>query len=203
MRHVLVNFFAYLLGWLACVLGAAQGSPWIGVTAMALVAVLHLAFTTSPGREALLLLAVGCIGALWDGLLGRLGFVEFHSGMVLPWLGPVWAIALWVGFATTLNVSLSWLQGRWYSALLFGAVGGPLVYWVSMELGALRLPDPVAGLAVLAGGWSFLMPFVSWLALRLNGDGIAGRGGRIRCRSASLVKAPVASVLPGAQSRSR
>ena len=86
------------------------------------------------------MLSLGCIGALWDGLLARLGFLEFPSGMFLPWLAPVWIIALWVGFATTLNVSLALLQGRWYWALLFGAVGGPLAYWAGMRLGGVRIP---------------------------------------------------------------
>lgn len=170
MPRILVNLVAFQIGWLACVLGGAHGWPWLGVAVMALVAALHLATTTRPGREAVLLVSVACLGALWDGLLVRLGFLEYPSGMILPWLAPVWIIAMWVGFATTLNVSLGWLRGRWYWALGFGAVGGPLAYWAGMKLGGVQFPDPVAALAVLAGGWSFLMPFVSWLALRLSGQ---------------------------------
>lgn len=174
MRHLLVNLVAFQLGWLACVLGGAHGWPWLGVGVMGLVVALHLVSSGSPVRESVLMVSLGCIGALWDGLLARLGFLEFPSGMFLPWLAPVWIIALWVGFATTLNVSLSWLQGRWYWALLFGAVGGPVAYWAGMKLGGVRIPDPVAGFAVLAGGWSFLMPFASWLAYRLRGEGARG-----------------------------
>jgi hypothetical protein len=182
----IINLVAFQLGWLACVLGGAQGLPWLGVIVMGLVAALHLSWSGSPGREAVLLLSLGCIGALWDGLLVRLGFLEFPSGMFLPWLAPVWIIALWVGFATTLNLSLGWLQGRWYWAMLFGALGGPLAYWAGMKLGGVSFPDPVAGLAVLAGGWSFLMPFASWLALKLRGDSapgtaaLAAAGARVR-----------------------
>ena len=175
MPRLLINLIAFQLGWLACVLGGAHGWPWLGVGAMGLVATLHLATSATPGREAVLLVLVGCIGALWDGLLVRLGFLEYPSGIILPWLAPVWIIALWVGFATTLNVSLGWLRGRWYWALLFGALGGPLAYWAGMKLGGVRLPDPVAALAVLAGGWSFLMPVVSWLALRLSGQLVVTR----------------------------
>lgn len=174
MIRLVVNLVAFQLGWLACVLGGAHGLPWLGVVVMGLVVALHLSWVRVPGREALMLLAIGCIGALWDGLLVRLGFLEFPSGMFLPWLAPVWIIALWVGFATTLNLSLGWLQGRWYWALLLGALGGPLAYWAGMKLGGVHFPDPVAGLAVLAGGWSFLMPFASWLALKLGGEPAPG-----------------------------
>lgn len=170
MSRILVNLVAFQLGWLACVLGGAHGRPWLGVAVMALVAALHLVTAATPAREGLLLVLVACLGALWDGLLVRLGFLEYPSGMILPWLAPVWIIAMWAGFSTTLNVSLGWLRGRWYWALGFGAVGGPLAYWVGMKLGGVHFPDTVAALAVLAGGWSFLMPFVSWLALRLSGQ---------------------------------
>jgi hypothetical protein len=170
MPRILVNLIAFQVGWLACVLGGAHGWPWLGVAAMAVVAAIHLAASAAPGREAVLMLSLGVIGALWDGLLVRLGFLEYPSGMILPWLAPVWIIAMWVGFATTLNVSLGWLRGRWYWALLTGAVAGPLAYWAGMKLGGVHFPDPVASLAVLAGGWSFLMPFASWLALRLSGQ---------------------------------
>lgn len=171
MIRSVVNLLAFLLGWLACVLGGAQGWPWLGVAAMGGVVALHLAATAAPKREGMLLLALGCVGAIWDGLLARLGFLEFPSGMLLPWLAPVWIIALWVGFATTLNVSLAWLQGRWYGALVLGAIGAPLAYWAGMRLGGVHLPDPVASLAVVAGGWSFLMPFASWLAFKLKDEG--------------------------------
>lgn len=174
MTRVLVNLVAFQLGWLACVLGGAHGLPWLGVVAVGLVVAYHLSSAAAPRREALLLLTVGLIGALWDGLLVRLGFLEYPSGMILPWLAPVWIIAMWVGFATTLNLSLGWLRGRWYWAMLFGALGGPLAYWAGMKLGGVSFPDPVAGLAVLAGGWSFLMPVVSWLALRIGGEGAGG-----------------------------
>lgn len=166
----IVNLVAFALGWLACVLGGASGWPWLGVAVMGPVVVLHLTTTVAPKREAVLLITLGLIGALWDGLLARLGFLEFHSGMPVPWLAPPWVIAIWVGFATTLNNSLAWLQGRWHGALALGVLGVPLVYWAGMRLGGVHLPDPVASLAVVAGGWSFLMPFTSWLAFKLRGS---------------------------------
>lgn len=46
--------------------------------------------------------------------------------------------------------------------------------WLACVLGGVRIPDPVAGFAVLAGGWSFLMPFASWLAYKLRGEGARG-----------------------------
>jgi hypothetical protein len=125
-------------------------------------------------------LTVAIIGALWDGLLVRLGFLDYPSGLILPWLAPVWIVAMWAGFATTLNVSLRWLRGRWSLAVLLGAIGGPLAYYAGMKLGGVSFPDPFAALMVLAGGWSFLMPLVSWIALKLDAEPVSTQSPTVR-----------------------
>ncbi|EGV16062.1 DUF2878 domain-containing protein [Thiocapsa marina] len=171
MLRLAVNLIAFQIAWFACVLGGAHGWPWLGVGVAALVVALHLRLSDAPRREAMLLVLVGVIGAVWDGFLVRFGFLEYPSGMLLPWLAPVWIIAMWVAFATTLNVALSWLKGRWTLAVVLGAIGGPLAFYGGHKLGAVAFPDTVVAMAVLAGGWSFLMPLSAWLAQRFDGAG--------------------------------
>lgn len=171
MPRLVVNLVAFQIAWLACVLGGAHGLPWLGVGVAALVVALHLSMSSAPRREAMLLVLVGLLGAVWDGILVRFGFLEYPSGMLLPWLAPVWIIAMWVAFATTLNVALSWLKGRWTLAVVLGAIGGPLAFYGGHKLGAVAFPDIVVAMAVLAGGWSFLMPLCAWLAQRFDGAG--------------------------------
>lgn len=170
MSRVLFNFIAYQVAWFACVLGGAHGWPWLGVAVTAVALGVLLVQAPAPGREALLVLAVCTIGALWDGWLMRLGLLEYPSGVLLPWLAPVWIVALWAGLASTLHVSLRWLLGRWQWAALFGAVGGPLAYYAGMRLGAVHFPDPVVALAALALGWSILMPAICWIAVKLDAN---------------------------------
>jgi hypothetical protein len=171
MQRLIVNLVAFQVGWFACVLGGAHQLPWLGVGVVSAVVALHLALSSNPIREAILLLLVGVLGAFWDGLLVRFGFLEYPSGMIQPWLAPVWIIAMWVSFATILNVSLWWLKGRWYLASLLGAIGGPLAYFAGYKLGAVQFPDFLVAMTVLAGGWSFLMPMSLWLARRFDGAG--------------------------------
>jgi hypothetical protein len=168
--RIAVNIVAYQVAWLACVLGGAKDLPWVGVVVTAVAIAIQLMLTPTPGRDAILILTVATIGALWDGLLVRLGLLEYPSGMILPWLAPVWIIALWAGFATILPVSLRWLLGRWPLAALFGALGGPLAYYAGMKLGAVSFPDPVAALTALGVGWAILTPLVCWLAVKLDAD---------------------------------
>ena len=170
MSRVVVNFVAYQIAWFACVLGGANGLPWVGVAVTAVAVAIHLVLVPAPGRGAVLILSISAIGALWDGLLAGLGLLVYPSGMIHPWLAPVWIIATWAGFATILPVSLRWLLGRWRLATLFGAFGGPLAFYAGMKLGAVSLPNPVAALAALAVGWAILMPLTCWIALKLDTD---------------------------------
>lgn len=171
MVKLVVNLLAFQIAWFACVLGGANGQPWTGVLVAAAVVALHLRLSAAPGREALLVVLVGLIGAIWDGWLVRFGFLEYPSGMFLPWLAPVWIIAMWMAFATTLNGALGWLKGRWGLSMVFGAIGGPLAFYAGHRLGAVSFPDPVVALGVLGGGWSFLMPLLMWAAGRLESPG--------------------------------
>ena len=170
MSRLILNFVAYQVAWFACVVGGANSLPWIGVAVTVLAVAIHLALVPAPGREALLILAVAAIGALWDGLLVGFGLLQYPSGMILDWIAPVWIIAMWAGFATLLHCSLRWLLGRWRLAALLGAIGGPLAYYAGMRLGAVNFPDPIAALSALAVGWAILMPLACWIAIKLDAD---------------------------------
>ena len=166
---VVLNFVLFQIGWFACVLGGAGGAPWVGVTTVAAIAGYHLWSANLPGREALLLAIAGAIGAIWDGLLTGFGWLVYPSGIFAQWLAPSWIIAMWVAFATTFNVSLSWLKGRWYLASALGAIGGPLAYLAGAKLGGVTFPDPLVAVAVIGGGWSLIMPVLLAFAERLDG----------------------------------
>lgn len=168
MTRILVNLIAFQIAWFASVLGGANALPWLGVIVTAVVVAVHLYQSARPGPEALMLLIVGIIGTFWDSLLVRLGFLAYPSGMLAPWLAPVWIIAMWVAFATTLNVSLAWLRKNWYLACVLGALGGPLAYYAGYRLGGVEFPDTLVALSVLAAGWFFLMPLSALIAGRLD-----------------------------------
>lgn len=82
-------------------------------------------------------------------------------------LPPVWMIALWANFATTLNLSLAGLQSRPGLAALLGLVGGPLAYWGGAGLGAMTFVAPLPALITLALGWALLTPLLLALAATL------------------------------------
>lgn len=164
-----INFLIYQTGWLVCVLGAAQGWPWAG-TAFALLALTWHLRQANDARAELSLVAIATlVGALWDSTLAASGLVSFANGVLIEGTAAHWMVALWVLFATTLNVSLAWLKQHLLGAALLGALGGPLAYLAGARLGALSLPDTNLALPLLAIGWALITPLLCLLARRLNG----------------------------------
>lgn len=168
-RLWLPNLVRFQLGWFAAVLGAAHGFPWLGPALIGFVVLFHLLGAARPKREVLLILSAMLIGALFETLLYRLGWVTY-SGYT-GFIAPLWMIALWGNFATTLNVCLRGLRDKAYLLALLGLVGGPAAYWGGVKLGALLWVEPMQVLIYLALGWGSLTPLLARLAQRLDGYG--------------------------------
>lgn len=166
--RLLINFIAFEIGWFAAVLGAAHHHVWLGVTIAALV-VLHLMMSHRLLHELKLLACVVLIGTVWDSALAAGKVIHYPTGQLLPEMAPVWIMAVWALFATTLNVSLVFLRGRMWLAALFGAIGAPLSFMGGMRLQALQFPEMSSALLALAIGWAVLMPLLMYLSIRFDG----------------------------------
>lgn len=169
MNRILINFVLFQAGWFICVLGGANGYPWIGPLAAAVIVWFHLTRAARPARELKLIALAVLLGTLWDSLLVVMGWLSYPSGMLLSYMAPYWIVAMWALFSTTLNVSLKWMKGRMMLGALFGAVGGPLAYLAGYRLGGVELTNPTAALVALAVGWAVMMPVLMYLSERFNG----------------------------------
>jgi hypothetical protein len=171
---MLLNLVAFQAGWFACVLGAAHGWPWSGVAAALAVVGLHAGRATRPRAELALAALAVAGGAAWDSGLALSGWLAYSAAPAAqPWasLAPPWILAMWALFATTLNVTLRWLRGRWLLAALLGAVAGPCSYLAGVRLGAARLVEPGLALSALAVEWALMLPALLALAARFDGIG--------------------------------
>ncbi len=164
-----LNIAAFQIGWFACVVGGARGMPWVGTAIAIALVTIHLYLAPQPRHQALLILCAAVLGFVADTLLIRGGWLEFTSGMLVPGTAPHWIVALWMIFATTLNVSLNWLKNRWLLAVGFGAIGGPLAYYAGAKLGAVTLLNPVTALVAVGVAWALAMPVLLRVADRFNG----------------------------------
>ena len=175
--NVVVNFVLFQVGWFACVLGGANGLPWVGPVVVGLIAAFHLVRVPDARVEGTLLLIAALIGAVFDSFLVGRGWLEYPSGQLSPGTAPYWIVAMWVAFAMTLNISLDWLKRSRLLAVAFGAVGGPLAFIAGSKLGGVTFIDQTAALIALSVGWAVLTPLLLALARRWDGwrCGIGGR----------------------------
>ena len=109
MKRLLVNFVAFQVGWFSCVLGASNGYPLAGPIVVLLVTALHLSFAYEPRKELSLILIAAVVGACFDSLVVQTGWIAYPNGILLDGTAPYWIVAMWLLFATTLNV-LAWLS---------------------------------------------------------------------------------------------
>lgn len=170
MKHWLPNAIGFQLVWFAAVAGAAKGWWWSGPLALLGFAAWQLSASRGRRADLLLMLGAAVLGFLIDSLWVRLDMMRFSAP--LPWSGvaPIWIVAMWMGFALTLNHSLAGLKSHLWLAALLGLVGGPLAYgvaehhWSAVTLGA----PSWRVLLVLGMAWAIVTPLLLRAAMRLD-----------------------------------
>ena len=167
MNRALPNFIAFQIGWFSCVLGAANGIPWLALLVFPIV-LWNISKSRSASAEMLLVLLAVTLGALLDSFLVRTGWLRYPSGMFLEGVAPYWILAMWALFATTLNASMSWLKKNLILASAMGAVFGPLSYMAGERFGAIEFTNFNASIIALAVAWAIAMPLLLAAAIRLD-----------------------------------
>jgi len=161
---IAVNFISFQIGWFSCVLMAANNTPEIGVIITLLLVLLHLFISNRKVNTLALIFLVTVIGSTWDSVLTQQNILVYTSGVLVEYMAPIWIISIWLIFATTLTVTFKWLYGKYWSAMVLGAIFGPLAYLGGSELGAVMIPDMLTAMLALSIGWALLMPLLIWMA---------------------------------------
>jgi hypothetical protein len=168
MKYVFVNLVVFKAAWTAVVISAAAGAPVIGLIAVAIAVGIHLWSQENPDTEIRLLLAAASVGFAWESVLVVAGLLEYSSGNWIPGLAPYWIVAMWILFATTLNVGMRWLRRSTAIAAVAGAAGGPLAFFAGASVGAVELVSPALALISIGIGWAVMLPLLVKLAVRLD-----------------------------------
>jgi hypothetical protein len=164
-----LNLLAYQCTWFASVLGAATGHPATGLAFAGATVLWHLYAAPAPMRELKLVGAATIAGAAFECLLQATGWIRATHEPLPGGLLPLWMVALWAAFATTLNVSLRALRDRTLLCMVVAGLGAPLAYSAGARLGALELTDALRGMLLVGAGWALLMPLLMRMARRLDG----------------------------------
>jgi hypothetical protein len=161
--RLFINFIGFQIGWFACVIGAANGQPLLAIICAFLIVAIHL-YRNSSYAELLIIVVAMLIGFVWESLLVASGWLSYINTSDSERFAPVWLVAMWAVFATTINLSMAWLKGRWFLAAIMGAVFGPLAFVAGEKLGTVEFVNQPTALMALALGWACLMPLLLRLA---------------------------------------
>lgn len=172
---LIANFALFQAVWLVTVLGAARGSVWPGVAALAFFLLAHAALSPTAKVDyvlCVLLVAVGALIESFNGVSGLLVHRDSAFGAAFP---PTWMLVLWCNLALILNNSIGWLLNRPVLAGLLGAMGGAASYAAGVALGAAEFGMPTReALPILAATWAIVTPLLMFVARRVNS--LAARG---------------------------
>jgi hypothetical protein len=153
-----INLLGYQVTWLITVTGASHGKVWPAWLSATVLCFGCLATSSWRGLDMRLIALSALLGSILDGCLVTTGILQYSTpSPAVPCIEtPLWIVALWIAFSTTLTRSLGWLRGRMGLTVIFGAVGGPLAYWAAARGWAvITFPAPAwRGLLVLAIGWA-------------------------------------------------
>lgn len=166
--RVAANLVAFQAAWLGGVMGAAANLLWVGPALALATAAAHVALAAAPVRELSAIATIAVLGTAWDVLPAAAGFLEYRGGLGALAGLPLWMAGLWLAFATTLNVSLRWLRGRFLLAAALGAAGGPASFVAAERLGAVAFLETAPALLTQAVAWAVLLPLASVLAEHLG-----------------------------------
>ena len=159
MTSKIINFILFQLVWFVCILGAAINETYTAVAFSLLLILFHFYLAKDKKNELKILLVASIIGFLFDGFLLKSELVLYTNHGWSYSVTPLWIIVLWMGFAITLNSSLSWLKKKIKLSIVFGAIGGPLAYLAGEKLGAVSILCPDA-ITVIAIGWAIITPLL-------------------------------------------
>lgn len=166
MNALLINLSLFKAGWLAAVFAAAASLPVLGTAVIGIAVAVHLWQSDEPRDELLLLALAAAVGFVWESLLVYAGIVQYGPNTALAATAPYWIVAMWVLFATTLNVGMRWLRKNLLVASLFGGLGGPMSFLAGEKAGAVTFPDTSIALVVIGLGWAVLLPLLVRFAAR-------------------------------------
>ncbi|MFT5426312.1 MAG: hypothetical protein ACI9ZT_001253 [Gammaproteobacteria bacterium] len=158
----IVNFILYQAAWFVTIFSAAYGEPTIGVLFTMLWMLFHLSFVVIKTKNELMLIGAAIIiGCLFESGLVLSGFISYPELTALVTPAPIWMIALWVNLAATINYSMSWMKGRYFTTAILGAIAGPLAYLAGERFGAIILHD-MSSVVAVSLMWLVSMPLLIW-----------------------------------------
>ena len=166
----LVNILGFKISWWACVVGPSIDMPYIGPAAMLIFLLAHFSVNGTESSEIKLVIIFSILGTVIDTLMALSGLLTYngtYSKEIV--VAPLWITAMWCGFALLVNHSMAWLEGKFFQALILGAVIGPIAYKAGEGLGAISFHGNMLQVTIMLSiVWGLSLPLIYWVNDRLK-----------------------------------
>jgi len=137
-NSIIVNVIGFYICWWLTIYGAISQLYFIGPLATFIFIIVHLNKVTNHKKEDIFLLISFFLGVFIESLLLNLNII-IHKGIFVKYnLAPLWAVSLWLCFATTLLHSFKWLSKRYIISSLLGLFSAPMIYFSMYSLGVIE-----------------------------------------------------------------
>ena len=137
-NRIIINVIGFYICWWLTIYGAVSQMYYIGPLATSIFIFLHLNKVTNHKKEDIFLLISFFLGIFIETLLFNLNII-IHKGILVQYnIAPLWAVSLWLCFATTLLHSFKWLSKRYFISSLLGFLSAPMLYFSLYSLGVIE-----------------------------------------------------------------
>lgn len=155
---VIINAVLFQITWFACALGSANNLLWPALLACGVLAAYQLNNKNRHSSDLRLIAISVALGLVIDTIWVQLNLIGYSAHVPFENIAPLWIIVLWVGFAMTINHSLSWLDKHPLLPAICGLIFAPLAYFGGVKFGALHfIGDPIIITVALGIAWAIAM----------------------------------------------
>lgn len=135
---IIINAVLFQVLWFACVLGGANNLLWPSIVAGIVMLIWQRKPENQHENDIAVLFVALIMGLVVDTSWSVFGLMEFQDGRPFAPLAPGWILIMWLGFALTINHSMSWLSNHPLLPAAMGLIGGPMAYLAGLRLGAVE-----------------------------------------------------------------
>ena len=167
-NSIIINVIGFYICWWLTIYGAVSQFYYIGPLATLIFIILHLYKVTNHKKEDIFLLISFFLGIFIETLLLNLNII-IHKGVLVQYnIAPLWAISLWICFATTLLHSFKWLSKRYLISSLLGLLSAPMIYFSMYSLGVIEFGvSKILVILFTSVLWALIVPLFIYISARI------------------------------------
>lgn len=155
----LYNLISFYVIWYLCILGAALGYIKIAVICSFALIVLHFFLTGKKKQDFLYIMIFLAIGLIVEKIFLYFSILDYPKDTLIwnIYGVPVWIIMLYLGFATTMNHSLTLMTHNSMLSFIFGSIGAGMCYYLASLRGIITFPYDFYSISIIGLYWGLFM----------------------------------------------